>query len=155
MSTWKMPPRAKVYEALTAVADNRVTIMSATTAEVISSSGNKKYVVEWSEDGTQFTSNDNASYWQGYLGYPILAVLLVRGNLQCDKDVAAQLSGISWKDLNTRYRNDYEKAIEVVMKSVRAEGGDPEKIAVEVGCLMSQIEKLQLQKFPRRRRPPR
>ena len=75
MSTWKSPPKAKVYEALSAVADGRVTLMGGEKAEVVSSDGTKTYHVEWSPDSNQITSNDNASYWQGYLGYPIIAVL--------------------------------------------------------------------------------
>jgi hypothetical protein len=74
MSTWKSPPKAKVYEALSAVADGRVTLMGGEKAEVVSSDGTKTYHVEWSPDSNQITSNDNASYWQGYMGYPIIAV---------------------------------------------------------------------------------
>ena len=47
MSTWKMPPKAKVYEALSTVADQRVTIIGPSTAQVQSSSHDKTYDVEW------------------------------------------------------------------------------------------------------------
>ena len=46
MSTWKMPPKAKVYEALSTVADQRVTIIGPSTAQVQSSSHDKTYDVE-------------------------------------------------------------------------------------------------------------
>ena len=82
MAPWKLPPRAKVFEAFTAVADGRVRLAGPGSATVTSSRGDKVYDVRWSDDGREVTSNDNASYWQGYLGYPVLAVLLVRGELR-------------------------------------------------------------------------
>ena len=33
------------------------------------------------------TANDNASYWQGYLGYPAVAVLLAIGALHADQAI--------------------------------------------------------------------
>jgi hypothetical protein len=89
-----MPPVAKVYEALSATADGRVRITASGRAEVVSSEGDKTYTVEWSEDGRLFSSNDNASYWQGYAGYPIVAVLLATGRIPYDPLVAGLLAGV-------------------------------------------------------------
>ncbi len=50
MGDWKVPPKAKIYEALTAVADGRVKLTGGETAEVLSSDGTKTYIVEWSAD---------------------------------------------------------------------------------------------------------
>ena len=94
MSTWKSPPKAKIYEALSAVAGGRVTLMGGEKAEVMSSDGTKTYHVEWSPDLNQITSNDNASYWQGYMGYPIIAVLMVLGRLEYRTEVADFLAGV-------------------------------------------------------------
>ncbi len=65
MGGWKVPPKAKIYEALTAVADGKVKLKGGETAEVLSSDGTKTYIVEWSADFGQITSNDNASHWHG------------------------------------------------------------------------------------------
>ena len=86
-----MPPKVKIYEALSAVGDKRVHIGDQQTAEVVSSSGTKSYTVGWSEDLRQFNSNDNASYWQGYTGYPIIAVLYLLGELDYSDDTARLL----------------------------------------------------------------
>jgi len=43
MPPWKMPPIAKVYEALSALEDGRVRILEPGRAEVVSSSGDKIY----------------------------------------------------------------------------------------------------------------
>ena len=72
---WKMPPIVKVYEALGAIGDGRVRIEDSRRAFVTSSDAGKTYEVESSADPPEIASNDNASYWQGYLGYPAIAVL--------------------------------------------------------------------------------
>ena len=85
MTKWNMPPIAKVYEALSAVADGRVKLTGETTAEVLSSERDKTYTVKWSGGERSITSNDNATRWQGYIGYPIIAVLLETGRIPYDR----------------------------------------------------------------------
>jgi hypothetical protein len=155
MATWKMPPKAKVYEALTAVADKRVTIIGALRAEVTSSSRNKTYLVEWSDDLRYVTANDNASYWQGYIGYPIIAALLSLGALTFSDDTARRLSGIPWNHLNTRYKRNYESVVEYVLQEVEAKGGNRNAVARDVDDIYRRLEDMDLRRLPRRRRPPR
>ena len=155
MGGWKVPPKAKIYEALTAVADGRVKLKDGETAEVLSSDGTKTYIVEWSADLGQITSNDNASYWQGYIGYPIIAVLMVLGRLDFDETVAQALSGINWKQTNRRFRNDYDKAVESVLLNLDVESGLRQRVASEVDKIFTQLETLDLGALPRRRRPPK
>jgi len=155
MAAWKSPPRAKIYEALTAVADDRVKLIGAEKAEVVSSDGTKIYHVEWSPDLTGITSNDNASYWQGYMGYPIIAVLMVLEKLKYDAEIATFLAGVPWKQLNRKFRNDYSKAIESVLDKLEAKGTPRQIVEDEVDRIMAQIEDLQMRKPPRRKRPPK
>jgi len=155
MGGWKVPPKAKIYEALTAVADGRVKLKGGETAEVLSSDGTKTYIVEWSSDLGGITSNDNASYWQRYIGYPIIAVLMVLGRLDFDGRVAQALSGIAWKQMNRRFRNDYDKAVESVLLNLDAEPGLRRRVASEVDKIFTQLETLDLERLPRRRRPPK
>jgi hypothetical protein len=149
MDRWKLPPKAKIYEALSAVADNRVKITSETSAVVTSSSLDKNYTVTWSEDLTHITSNDNASHWQGYVGYPIVAVLLVKGKMNFDRKIAGHLAGIAWKKVNKQFKNDYDKAVESVLASLEEKGIDTQGIRDEVERIMTQIEQLSLKKLPR------
>ena len=81
----KMPPIEKIHEAYSAIADGRITIKEE-EAEVVSSDLSKIYVVRW-KDGV-YSSNDNASYWKGYAGYPIIAVLMLQKKLSLDKEIA-------------------------------------------------------------------
>ncbi|MEK7499359.1 MAG: hypothetical protein AAB649_02015 [Patescibacteria group bacterium] len=57
---WNIPPRIKVYEALGAIADNRIQI-TGNEAQVVSSSGNKTYEVMYNPQEQAITSNDNGS----------------------------------------------------------------------------------------------
>lgn len=155
MSTWKMPPKAKVYEALSTVADRRVAITGFTTAKVKSSSQKKTYDVEWSEDLREIVSNDNASYWQGYIGYPIIAVLLMIGKLSFNAHVAELLAGIPWKTVNEQFKRDYDKAINYVLEQIEAKGGSRTEITQEVDKIYDQLGKLRLQRAKRRRQPPK
>jgi len=152
---WYLPPKAKIYEALSALGDGRVTIITNTSAQVVSSAGNKTYDIEWSEDGSKITSNDNASYWQGYLGYPIVAVLMARSVISFDHAVAKQLAGIPWKDVNTKFRNNYDKAVQQVLGDVELRGGSPEAVIKEVDLIYAQLEGMGLGRMARRKLPPK
>ena len=152
MAPWKLPPRAKVFEAFTAVADGRVRLGGPGSATVTSSAGDKTYDVEWSEDGRTAAANDNASYWQGYLGYPVIAVLLARGELRAGEDAVAALAGVPWHELNKRYRRDYDAAVAQVLGSL------PKDCAAlverQVDDVVAQLAALGLQRAGRGRRPP-
>jgi hypothetical protein len=152
---WKMPPAAKIYEALGALGDGRVTLIDETHARVRSSDGSKTYDVETSPDGREISSNDNASYWRGYLGYPGVAVMLARGLLVASPDVVAALTGVPWKELNRRFRNDYAKTIaEVEARMIAAGAADPAAVRAEVAAVMRGLERLGPVHGGRRERPP-
>ena len=148
MTAWRLPPRSKVYEALTALADGRVKVVGPGLATVTSSAGDKTYTVEWTDDGATITSSDNASYWQGYAGYPILAVLMTLGTLRVDERVAEQLAGIDWHDLNRRFRRDYDAAVAYALSQVKDCGGEVQDIERQVDDVMQRLARP-----PGRRRP--
>jgi hypothetical protein len=150
MTQWKMPPQAKVYEALSALEDGRLRIVEPGRAEVVSSSGDKVYSVEWSEDGRQVSSNDNASVWQGYIGYPIIAVLLATGRIPYDREVAKPLAGVPWHAVNELFKRDYAAAVESVLRDIDRRGGDRQRIESEVEAIYRQLEELGLERGPRR-----
>ena len=123
----KLPPIEKIYEAMSAVADGRVALHpDERKATVASSNGAKAYTVAWSEDGSAYSSNDNATYWQGYAGYPVIAVLMEQGALPLDRAVADGFAHVNWTELNERFRRDYAAAVRAVvdergLDAVRAE----------------------------------
>jgi hypothetical protein len=152
MAPWKLPPRAKVFEAFTAVADGRVRIIGPGSATVTSSGGDKTYDVEWSVDGRTVSANDNASYWQGYLGYPVVAVLLTRGGLHAGEDAVAALAGVPWHELNQRYKRDYDAAVAHVLGGLP--GRDAAAVETEVDRVLAELATLDLQRGGRGKRPP-
>lgn len=154
MTPWKLPPPAKVYEAFSALADGRVRVEEPGRAAVRSSGGEKTYTVEWTGDVEAVTSNDNASYWQGYLGYPIVAVLIALGKVRADEAVTRALAGIRWKELNARFKRDYDAAVVHVLEELAERGEERERIVREVDGVMRQLAELTLERRGRGRRPP-
>ncbi len=155
MGPWKLPPRAKVFEAFSAVADGRVRLAGPGSATVTSSGGEKVYDVEWSDDARTIAANDNASYWQGYLGYPAVAVLLARGELQAGEDVVRALAGVPWHDLNARLKRDYDAAVAHVLAALPDGAPDAGTIERAVDDVLAQLAALDLQRAGRGKRPPR
>jgi hypothetical protein len=153
---WETPPLIKVYEAMGAIGDGRVRPADKTKLvwDVVSSDGTKTYRVEISPDGREISSNDNASYWQGYLGYPAIAVLLARGTLRASAEAIRALAGIPWKELNRRFKNDYERTAAEVARIVTERGGDFSAIRREAASILEALAALALLRGPRRR-PPR
>jgi hypothetical protein len=149
---WKMPPLIKVYEALGAIGDSRVRVLDETRAEVTSSEGNKTYAV--TIVGKEVAANDNASYWQGYLGYPAIAVMIARGLLTADQAAITVLRGIAWKELNRRYRNDYAKTLAEVDRMILDRGADPATVKAACEALLSALRAFTPLRGSRKR-PPR
>lgn len=112
----KMPPMEKIPEAFSAIADGRVHLADH-EALVDSSDHMKTYLVRW--HGHTFYSNDNASYWQGYPGYPVLAVLMCSGELPYNEDLAKCFRGINWHQLNKQAKRDYDQVLENVLKPMK------------------------------------
>jgi hypothetical protein len=151
---WKPSPVIKIYEALGAVADGRVEV-DGDTARVASSDKAKTYDVRHDPAAGSITANDNGSYWQGYLGYPGIAYLMERSVLTYDRDLAAELAGVPWKELATRYRNDWAKVEKHVRDGLSERGVDLDRFDAGLAEISSQLEKLALTKLSPRLRPPK
>lgn len=113
---WLNPPIIKIYEALGAVADNRIEV-SGNSAKVYSSSGNKFYQVNYDPEANAIMANDNGSYWKGYLGYPAIAFLMIVKVLPYDEEIGSLLKNIAWKDINQKFKNDFDKTLEFILSS--------------------------------------
>lgn len=128
----KLPPLAKVFEAWSALADGRVALdAEERRASVASSNGEKSYTVTWSEDGAVYASNDNATYWQGYAGYPVIAVLMAQERLPFDRGTAEEFAHVDWAALNERHRRDYAAAVREVVAERGLDAAQAEAAAHE------------------------
>lgn len=137
-----MPPKAKIYEAFSAIADNRVSLESQ-SAIVASSDLKKKYSLSWNE--LEYSSNDNASFWQGYPGYPIIAVWLLKGILPLKKEIANHFNKINWHELNEKNKRDYDKVVNEILNDLAEKNIDTEEIETYVDKLYEEIEKMNFQ----------
>ena len=120
---WKHPPIIKIYEALGSVADGRLQI-DGNTAKVYSSSGNKFYTISFDPVSQAIMANDNGSFYKGYLGYPAIAYLMQIGELNYSVEVADTLKGIAWKDINQKFKNDFDKTLEYILSHKTAKQRD-------------------------------
>lgn len=132
----KFPPIEKILEAYTAIADGHVKLEND-QALVTSSNEAKTYTVTF-HDNTH-TSNDNASYWQGYLSYPGIAVLMLQGKLPYDKELAQQFAGVDWNKINQEYKRNYAQAADAVMT---AKGIDKKKAETELHHVYDALKQL-------------
>ena len=101
------PPRIKVLEAIGAIGDGRIRMVGANKALVTSSTGEKEYRVVAVKEGVdtfRVFSNDNGTVFKSYIGYPIISLLILMGELPLDNTIAKALSGIPWKELNEKYQ---------------------------------------------------
>lgn len=148
----KVPPIEKIHEAYSAIVDNRV-VLRETEAEVSSSNYAKKYLVTWENE--TYSSNDNASYWKGYLGYPIIAVLMLQGKLSFDKNIAGYFKGINWKELNTQHKNNYSEVVKQIMEEFELDGINCDKINAEIEKVYQEIQQLTINTKRSSLRPPK
>lgn len=145
----KFPPIQKILEAYTALADQHVKL-EANQALVTSSNNDKTYTVSFHDD--IYSSNDNATYWQGYAGYPIIAVLMLQGKLPYDEALAKQFADINWNKLNTEYKRNYEKAAQAIM-AVREI--DESAVDQEIQAVYEDLKKLPITIKRGSLRPPK
>ncbi len=124
----RLPPKIKVLEAAAAIADGRVhlDVPEKGYARVISSDGSRTYTVYVSEDLREACSTDNGTIYRGYIGYPIIAVLMLKDVLPYDERVGKALAGINWRRLNEKYKRYF--IVEKIIKNIVSKRGINEEI---------------------------
>jgi hypothetical protein len=146
MTPWKLPPKEKIYEAYSVLADRRCIMISDHKAVICSSDSSKTYTLTWSEDsgGKYFkvSSNDNASRFQGYTGYPIIALLMILDKISFKEDIIPHFKDINWHKLNKQFKNNYAQAVDFVLSQRSTE--ESVKIREETDRILEQLEKLNL-----------
>lgn len=146
---WLIPPKVKVYEALGCIADNHVKFIKNNSngmALVTSSGGSRKYNVIFDIASNQITSDDNGSKWRGYLGYPSIAVLMLKGVLPFSREFSKALKGIRWYQLNKRFKN-YDMTIEKALRIARERKVNIKRLKEFVDLVMKEIRKGGLKKL--------
>lgn len=150
---WSKPPLNKVYEALGSIADSRVEV-DGNSAKVYSSSRNKHYEVVYDPDTKTIVSNDNASYWVGYMGYPSIAFILAKGLVKYDTKLLTYLKGFAWKDLNMKFKKFEKTNAYVDEYIVKNYGVNIDRFHEELEGILESIGRLNLHKPSKIKKPP-
>jgi hypothetical protein len=150
---WDLPPKIKIYEALGSLGDNRI-IITGNHGKVFSSSKNKFYDINYDPISNSVMSNDNASFFAGYLGYPAIAYLMAEEVVIYDRKWEETLKEIPWKDINQKFKNNYDKTLEFVFDVVTNRGYDIQELEDEVDNIYFQLKKLDLNQLGKKVRPP-
>lgn len=139
----RLPPKIKILEAAGSIADGRVKILedkgSKVKAVVESSMGDRSYNVTLEIVNPKVfiaSSDDNGTRFRGYIGYPIVSVMMVKGVIPRNQEVEESLKGIPWRVLNERLKS-YERVLEEITRSIEAKGG--ERLVVKVREFMESV----------------
>jgi hypothetical protein len=141
MAEWKLPPEVKVWEALTAIGNGGVKFVSEDHAKVTSSMGEHRYDVFFDLAKKAIIADDNGSRWQGYLGYPSIAVLMTKGALPFEERFAEALAGVKWAALNKKWKHDYSKAMEEAAQTAEKRGVSAAELQAFTKRVMDGIKK--------------
>ena len=140
---WALPPKIKILEALGAIGDKRITF-NDNSATVVGSSGNRKYEVKFSEN--KISSTDNGSMFKGYIGYPAIAFLMLKGILPQHKKMSDALKGIRWRELNEKFKA-YWKTEFVVEKILNKKGIQDKETEAFCSAVLAKLKQLKLERF--------
>ncbi len=136
------PPRIKFLEALGTVADGRVRVLSENEAEVRASEGDRVYRVFLNLGDGLADSDDNGTRFRNYVGYPIIAFMMVKGLIPYLPRIGELLKGLKWHSLNERYKS--YRAVEYYVKEILArkgvEPGEVDRYIEEAIRMLSKIE---------------
>jgi len=152
---WDNPPKIKIYEAIGAIADGRIEMTSENEAKVFSSSRKKYYNVIFDSKENAIFSNDNGSYWRGYLGYPSITFLIAKNILKVNTEVIEMLKDYKWKDINQKFKNDFTKTEEFIRESILEKGFDLKKMDDSIEAIQKELEDLKLKKLNYNLKPPK
>ena len=151
---YSAPHISKVYEALTAIADKRYELVSDTELKLFSSSRGKFYTVKYDPNTKAIMSNDNTAYYTHSISYPMLTLLMLRGDLPYDQSLLTPLSNIIWKDIMTKHKNDYDAGIVEVLADLKISGINTESLQTKINSIYAYASSLILTPLGPRQRPP-
>jgi len=150
---WKIPPKIKIYEALGSIGDKRIEV-TINEAKVYSSSKGKFYTIKYDSKSNSIMCNDNGSYWQGYLGYPAIAFLMLNGRIKYSSKYSEALKDIMWKDINVKLKNDFSKAEAYVLDLIKKKRFSEEEFLGEIDNIYEQIKVLNINLLGEKQKPP-
>ncbi len=139
----RLPPRIKILEALGAIGDGRIHVLDEKRARVVSSDRTREYNVYADLEHRLVYSDDNGTRFRNYVGYPIIAFLMLKGVLPFDKRLAEALRGIPWRELNERFKS-YATVESIVKRVAKERGVDPRELDEFIAEVMDKLKSMEL-----------
>jgi hypothetical protein len=139
----KLPPRIKILEALGCIGDQRIKVFSDKDAYVISSDGTRKYHVYVDLSTRSVYSDDNGTKLRGYIGYPIIAFLMLKGVIPIDDRLVKALTGIPWKKLNETYKH-YHIVERIIFQKLKSLNIDEKSVNIYIGKVLRILSSMHL-----------
>ncbi len=135
-----LPPRIKVLEAVSAVARGRV-VKTDGAFRVHASAGNREYLVILQGDFVY--SDDNGTLRRGYVGYPIIAAMMVEGMIPDFRELGHALRDIPWADLNARMAS-YRKVEAYAKEVAKRSGIEKERVDQYIADVLALLKERRL-----------
>ncbi len=151
---WKNPHISRIYEALTAIADNRIEI-NGNRAKCYEFGNDRVYDIQYDPVNGSVMSNDNAAFYTYSLSYPIIAYLMSIGKIPYQKKLLEIFKNVCWKDINQHFKNNYDKSIRFVLEGFKKEGQDIDFIKMEIKGIYDFTCNLQIKTLGKLQRPIR
>lgn len=148
MKERKLPPKIKIIEALSAIADERIAIEDLLSKEwrcYSASSPWKSYQILYDEKENSISSNDSLSINQWFLWYPAIAFLLKIWKLKYNGDVLEMLKEINRADIKEKVRKDYESMFRLILWNLHMQWFNVDYFISQIENIYNQISELHLQ----------
>ena len=147
MTKRRLPPKIKIIEALSAVADERIIIegLLANEGKCFSASSPwKVYKIQYNEKENTILSNDSWSIDQSFLWYPAIAFLLKIWKLIYDERILELVENIDWIKIKWQVNKDYESMFRLVLWKLHMEWYNVDYFISQIDDIYNQISALNL-----------
>lgn len=147
MKERKLPPKIKIIEALSAVADERIIIEDLLSKEwkcFSASSPWKIYKISYNEKENAILSNDSWSINQQFLWYPGIAFLLKIWKIKYEERILEMVKNIDWIKIKSQVNKDYESMYRLVLWNIHMAWYNVDFFISEIENINNQISDLHL-----------
>ena len=148
MTERKLPPKIKIIEALSAVADERIISegLLANEGKCFSASSPwKVYKIQYNEKENTILSNDSWSIDQNFLWYPAIAFLLKIWKLKYDESILEMVKDIDWIKIKGLVHKDYESSYRLILWNLHMQWFNVDYFISQIENIYNQIFELHLQ----------
>ena len=150
MKEWELPPKVKIIEALSAVADERIIIEDLLSKEwkcISSSTPWKSYKILYNEKENQIYSNDSWSTNQCFLWYPAIAFLLKIWKLKYDESILEMVKDTDWIKIKWLVHKDYESSYRLILWNLHMKWFNVNNFISQIEYIYNEISELHLKTY--------